>query len=147
MSATTPSAAHGAASPFTSNTMLSISDIVTITKRDRKTVSEHVREGRYSNAVQEEGGRKSWSVPVKDLVAVGDLDPSDVVEVAASLESAREAKQVTELRTRVSELEKDLAAQTARAEERQALIDTLRAVVSGLLPALASPMETTEVSQ
>lgn len=70
----------------------------------------------------------------EDLVAVGNLDPAEVVEIAAALESARETKQVREMYARVGELESALAVQTARAEERKALIATPQAVIAGLLP-------------
>jgi hypothetical protein len=49
--------------------------------------------------------------------------------VPAVLESLREAKQVGQLRARIVELETALAVQTARAEERQALLGTLQALL------------------
>ncbi|MCZ4501072.1 MAG: hypothetical protein JWQ74_3629, partial [Marmoricola sp.] len=148
MSQTTQRTTPEAVPPLTTNTMLSVAQIMVVRNtKDRKTVTKQISGGRYPNAVQEDHGLKAWWVPVKDLVTAGDLEAAQVVEVAAGLESAREAKQVGDLRARIVGLEKDLAAQTARAEERQALITTLQAVVSGLLPALASFSMTTGVSQ
>ena len=62
--------------------MLTIREIVRLTGRDRGTDSGWIRAGdRDPNAVQGQTGRKAWRVPVKDLVAAGDLKPSQVVEV------------------------------------------------------------------
>ena len=98
---------HGATATLTTDTVLTIRPIVDLTGRDRKTVAEWIRAGvRYPDTVQDRTGRREWRVPVKDLVAAGDLEPSQVVEVAAVLESLREARQVGELRARIVELEK-----------------------------------------
>jgi hypothetical protein len=138
---------HGATATLTTDTLLTIRQIVDLTGRDRKTVSEWIRAAvRYPNAVQDQTGRKEWRVPVKDLVAAGDLEPSQVVEVPAALGSLREARQVGELRARIVELEKALEVQTARAEERQALLGTLQALLPALLPTLA-PSTPTAVSR
>jgi hypothetical protein len=126
---------QGITATLTTDTMLTISEIVSLTGRDRKTVSDWIRAGnRYPNAVQDPTGRKAWRVPVKDLLAAGDLEPSQVVEVPAALESLREAKQVGQLRARIVELEKALEVQTARAEERQVTIATLQVLLSTLVP-------------
>jgi hypothetical protein len=147
MTETSTRNAQAANPTFTTDTMLTISEIVGLTGRDRKTVSEWVRAGdRYPNAVQEQAGRKSWRVPVKDLVAAGDPKPSQVVEVAAVLESLREAKQVSELRARIVDLQIALEVQTARAEERQVTIATLQALLSALLHT-SVPSTPTEVSR
>ena len=134
---------QGTTATLTTDTLLTIREIVTLTGRDRKTVSDWIRAGvRYPNAVQDPTGLKAWRVPVKDLLAAGDLEPSQVVEVPAVLGSLREARQVGELRARIVELEKALEVQTARAEERQALLATSQALLTALLPTLAPSMPT-----
>ena len=65
-----------------------------------------------------------------------------MVEVPAVLGSLREARQVGERRARIVELEKALEVQTARAEERQALLATSQALLTALLPTLAPSMPT-----
>jgi hypothetical protein len=139
--------AQGATATLTTDTMLTISEIVDLTGRDRKTVSEWVRTGdRYPKAVQEQSGRSSWRVPVKDLFAAGDLKPSPVMEVPAVMESLREAKQVGEMRAPVRRAREALEVQAARAEERQVSIATLPALLPALLPTLV-PSTPTAVSR
>ena len=139
MTHTTKSAAAEAAT-LTSNTMLSIKEVCELTgkpgkPRDRKTVANCIQEGRYPNAVQATAGRREWTVPVRDLVDAGDLDPSQVSEVAATLEALRESRQVTELRERISQLECELAVSAALAAERRTNLETLYKVLGLAVPA------------
>ena len=59
--------------------------------------------------------------------------------MSAALESLRQAKQVGELRARIVELEKALEVQTARAEERQALLATSQALLPAQVPHVPDP--------
>ncbi len=128
---------HGGddAPQLTSTTMLSVRQICDITGRDRKTVMTHIKDGRYPNAVQEPTGRKGWTVPVQDLVDAGDLDPAQVLEVAATLEALRETRQVAELRDRVTALEAELATLSALAAERAKTVEFLERMLALAIPA------------
>ena len=139
MTDTTKSAAAQAAT-LTSNTMLSVREVCELTgkpgkPRDRKTVAAGIRTGRYPNAVQATTGLKAWTVPVRDLVDAGDLDPSQIIEVAATLEALRESRQVSELRQRISQLESELAVSAALAAERQTALEALHKVLALAVPA------------
>lgn len=139
MTDTTKLAAAKAAT-LTSNTMLSMREVCKLTgrpgkPRDRKTVAKWIQAGRFPNAVQATTGRQEWTVPVQDLVDAGDLDPSQVIEVAATLEALRESRQVSELRERICRLESELAVSAALAAERQAVIEALHKVLALAVPA------------
>ncbi len=125
---------------LTSTTMLSVRQVGELTgkpgqPKDRKTVMTHIKDGRYPNAVQEPTGRKVWTVPVQDLVDAGDLDPTQVLEVAATLEALRETRQVAELRVRVTELETELATLSALAAERARTVEFLERMLALAIPA------------
>ena len=133
MTHTTKSAAAGAAT-FTSSTMLAMREVCELTgkpgkPKDRKTVTDWIHAGRYPNAVQAPTGRREWTVPVRDLVDAGDLEPSQLIEVAATLEALRESRQVTELRERIYQLESELAVSAALAAERQTALAALHKVL------------------
>ncbi|WP_028638861.1 hypothetical protein [Nocardioides sp. URHA0032] len=122
---------------LTTHTLLTVRQICDITGRDRKTINTWINAtpSRYPNAVQETGGRKGWTVPVQDLVDAGDLDPAQVVEVAATLEALRETRQVAELRDRVVVLEAELATTAALASEREKNVEFLQQLLTRALPA------------
>lgn len=138
MTDTTKSTAAKAAT-FTSNTMLSMREVCELAgrpgkPRDRKTVTGWIRDGRFPNAVKAKAGRQEWTVPVQDLVDAGDLDPSQIIEVAATLDALRESRQVTELRERICRLESELAVSAALAVERQTVIEALHKVLALAVP-------------
>ena len=122
---------------FTTNLILSIREVCDLTGSDRKTVTDRARTGVYANAVQDQTGRKAWGIPVADLVDAGHIDRSQVVEVAASLESLRESRQVADLRARIGELEAALKVQTALADERRTTVESLQSLIAALLPGVS----------
>jgi hypothetical protein len=115
--------------------MLSMRELCELTgkpgkPRDRKTVTKWIQAGRYPNAVRATTGRQEWAVPVQDLVDAGDLEAAQVLEVAATLDTLRESRQVTELRARVTELDVAVAVADALASERLTTLKTLQTVIT-----------------
>lgn len=120
-----------APAPYSPDTTLTLSEIADLTGRDTKTIKtwNDSGKGRWPNAVQDETGRKTWRVPVGDLVASGDLDPSDVQQVENELAARRESKETKALREQVIRLEEKLAAAHALADERGNTIALLKSLV------------------
>jgi len=121
----------GESATVTSTQFISTSEAVTITGRDRGTINDWCKAGRYPGAYRDDTGRKAWHIPIRALVETGHLDPAQVVEVESTLESARESRKLKELRDRIAELEATVQVHLALAEERLAMIETLRAIVLG----------------
>ncbi|WP_017933112.1 hypothetical protein [Nocardioides sp. Iso805N] len=122
------SAQHAPA--YTSNENLTIKEAAFATGLHPDTIKDRRSAGHYANAWQEQKGRRAWHIPVKDLVAAGDLRPEEVAEVASTLEAARETKQVAELKARIIELEDALNTATALAEERRGMVKILESVLA-----------------
>ncbi|MBS2938892.1 hypothetical protein KDN32_14210 [Nocardioides sp. J2M5] len=123
----------GATTPatYSPDTTLTLSEIADLTGRDIKTIKtwNDSGQGRWPNAVQDETGRKTWRVPVSDLVASGDLDPSRVAQVENELAARRESKETKALREQVIRLEEQLTAAVALADERAGTIALLKSLV------------------
>ncbi|MDT0186854.1 hypothetical protein Q9S36_42385 [Microbacterium sp. ARD31] len=123
----------GATTPatYSPDTTLTLSEIADLTGRDIKTIKNwnDSGQGRWPNAVQDETGRKTWRVPVSDLVATGDLDPSKVEQVENELAARRESKETKALREQVIRLEEQLTAAVALADERAGTIALLKSLV------------------
>ena len=123
----------GATTPatYSPDTTLTLSEIADLTGRDIKTIKtwNDSGQGRWPNAVQDETGRKTWRVPVSDLVASGDLDPSRVAQVENELAARRESKETKALREQVIRLEEQLTAAVALADERAGTIALLESLV------------------
>lgn len=117
--------------PYSPDTTLTLSEIADLTGRDIKTIKtwNDSGKGRWPNAVQDETGRKTWRVPVSDLVASGDLDPSRVAQVENELAARRESKETKALREQVIRLEEQLTAAVALADERAGTIALLKSLV------------------
>lgn len=116
---------------YSPDTTLTLSEIADLTGRDIKTIKtwNDSGQGRWPNAVQDETGRKTWRVPVSDLVASGDLDPSRVAQVENELAARRESKETKALREQVIRLEEQLTAAVALADERAGTIALLKSLV------------------
>ena len=114
---------------YSANQLLTLAEVATVTGNHPDTVRDRRSAGRWPNAVQDTTGRRTWRVPVTDLVAAGDLDPAQVVEVESTLAAARESKQVAALREEISTLRADLSAAEARAAERALTIEILESVI------------------
>jgi hypothetical protein len=127
MSNTTPPAtgttSWGRYAPETLLTLLEIADLL---GRDLKTIKTWRTSGRWPHAVQDESGRKTWRVPVTDLVTAGDLEPAHVAHVENELAARRESRETRALREQVVRLEEQLAAAHALADERAATITMLK---------------------
>ncbi|GAA4678934.1 hypothetical protein GCM10023226_15320 [Nocardioides nanhaiensis] len=123
----------GATTPahYSPDTTLTLSEIADLTGRDIKTIKtwNDSGKGRWPNATQDETGRKTWRVPVSDLLASGDLDPSRVAQVENELAARRESKETKALREQVIRLEEQLTAAVALADERSATIAILKNLV------------------
>jgi hypothetical protein len=117
--------------PYSPDATLTLSEIADLTGRDLKTVKNwnDSGRGRWPNAVQDETGRKTWRVPVSDLVATGVLRPSEVEQVENELAARRESKETKALREHVIRLEEKLVAAHALADERAATIALLKSLV------------------
>lgn len=116
---------------YSPDTTLTLSEIADLTGRDLKTVKNwnDSGKGRWPNAVQDETGRKTWRVPVGDLVTTGVLDPSQVEHVENELAARRESKETKALREQVIRLEEKLTAAQALADERANTIALLKSLV------------------
>lgn len=116
--------------PLHPETKLTLSEISDLLARDPKTIKtwNNKGQGRWPNATQDETGLRAWRVPVSDLVASGDLDPSSVATVESELAARRESRETKELRERIIRLEEKLAAVHALAEERADYITFLRSL-------------------
>lgn len=116
---------------YTTDTMLTLNEISLITGRDIKTIKvwNDKGQGRWPGAVQDTTGRKAWRVPVSDLVASGDLDPSQVSHVHNELAGRRESRETKALREQLIRLEEQLLAARSLAEERANTIHLLKSVI------------------
>ena len=130
MSNTTPPAtgptSWGQYAPDNLLTLLEIADLL---GRDLKTIKTWRTSDRWPNAVQDESGRKTWRVPVTDLVAAGDLDAAQITEVDNELASRRESRETKALREQLIRLEEQLTAAQALAEERAATVTLLKSLI------------------
>ena len=86
-------------------------------------------DGRWPNAVQDETGRKTWRVPVTDLVTANDLAPDQVAHVENELAARREHRETKALREQTIRLQEQLAAAQALADERAATITFLKGLL------------------
>lgn len=123
---------HGATPPtFSPSTTLTLNEIADLTGRDIKTIKtwNDSGKGRWPHASQDETGRKTWRVPVSDLVATGVLDPSQIEQVQNDLAARSESKETKALREQVIRLEEKLAAAHALADERANTIALLKSLV------------------
>ncbi|WP_133176464.1 hypothetical protein [Nocardioides currus] len=116
---------------YSPDTTLTLSEIADLTGRDLKTIKtwNDSGKGRWPNAVQDETGRKTWRVPVRDLVATDVLDASQIEQVANELAARRESKETRALREQVIRLEERLTAAAALADERANTIALLKSLV------------------
>lgn len=108
------------------NASLTLAEIASLLGRDRKTIKIWLGKGRWSNAQQDADGLRTWRVPVSDLVAAGDIDPSQVTQVESELAARRESRETRALREQVIRLEEKLLAAEALAEERASTIAILK---------------------
>ncbi|WP_146207218.1 hypothetical protein [Nocardioides silvaticus] len=116
---------------YSPDTTLTLSEIADLAGRDLKTIKtwNNSGKGRWPNAVQDETGRKTWRVPVSDLVATGVLGPSQVEQVENELAARRESKETKHLREQVIRLEERLTAAQTLADERANTIALLKSLV------------------
>lgn len=108
-----------------------MSEIADLIGRDLKTIKTWLDKGkgRWPNATQDEDGRRTWRVPVADLIASGDLDASQITHVENELVARRESKETKALREQVIRLEEKLTAAHALADERANTIALLKSLV------------------
>lgn len=111
------------------NASLTLAEIASLLGRDRKTIKTWLGNGRWPNAQQDAEGLRTWRVPVSDLVAAGDIDPSQVTQVENELAARRESKETRDLREKVIRLEEQLSAAVLLADERSATIALLKNLV------------------
>ena len=111
------------------NASLTLAEIASLLGRDRKTIKTWLHKGRWPHAEQDADGLRTWRVPVSDLVAAGDLEPSQVTHVENELAARRESRETKALREQVIRLEEKLLAAQALADERASTIGILRGLV------------------
>ena len=128
---------------LTSDQLVTKREAAELTGKHPDTIKDRLAAGAYPNAIQV-GGRGTWMIPVKDLVAAGDLDAARVSEVPVLLESLRESKQVSELRAEIAELRTALEVATALAEERKGNIDMLNTLLLAVAPSLGGSSSGTQ---
>ena len=114
---------------YAPDTLLTLIEITDLTGCDHTTTKNRRKAGRWPNAVQDETGRMAWRVPVGDLVASGDLDPSQIQHVENELAARRESRETKALREQVIRLEEQLTAAQALADERTATITLLQGLM------------------
>ncbi|WP_341229621.1 hypothetical protein [Nocardioides salarius] len=114
---------------YSPGTTLTLSEIADLTGRDIKTIKTWRAANRWPNAVQDQAGRKTWRVPVSDLAAAGDLEPSQIEQVENEFAARRESKETKALREQVIRLEEKLVAAHALADERANTIALLKSLV------------------
>lgn len=94
------------------------------------TIKRERERGKFPGACQEVTGRKSWRIPVEDLVAAGHLPADRVGERLAELEKLRETEKVLALREKIADRDAVIARLQAEldAARREALrLDAARA--------------------
>lgn len=116
--------------PFDSSALLTLAEIADLLGRDPKTVKTWRACGRWPGSVQDATGRRAWRVPVADLVAAGDLDPSHVSTVEGELATCRESRETRALREQVIRLEEQVVAAQALADERAATVALLQTLIT-----------------
>ena len=108
---------------------LTLAEIAVLLHRDASTIKDWRKKGKWPNAEKDDNGRCTWRVPVTDLVAAGDLDPSQIAHVENELAARRESRETRALREQVVRLEEQLTAALAMAEERASTITLLRGLI------------------
>lgn len=114
---------------YAADALLTLTEIADLLGRDPKTIKTWRADDRWPHAVQDSDGRRTWRVPVQDLVQAGDLDPAQVVQVGGELAAWREARETRALREQLVRMEEQLVAARALAEDRAATV----ALLTGLL--------------
>lgn len=120
------------AQTFAPGTTLTFHEIADLLGHDPTTIRNWNDKGAgcWPNAIQDSGGRKTWRVPVTDLVAAGNLDAAQVTHVENELAARRESIQTRALREQIIRLEEQLAAAKALADERNRTIALLQTLVT-----------------
>lgn len=124
-----PATGTTAPGTYAPTTLLTLAEIADLLGRDLKTVKTWRANDRWPHAVQDTEGRRTWRVPVTDLVAADDLDGAQVVHVRNELAARRESNETRALRERVVRLEEQLLAAVALADERAGTIALLKRLV------------------
>lgn len=121
----------GSQPQYAPDALLTLIEVSVVTGRNIKTVKvwNDKGKGRWPNAVQDTTGRNAWRVPVSDLVAAGDLDPSQIAHVHNELAGRRESREIKDLREQLIRLEEQLLAARGLADERANTINLLKTVI------------------
>jgi len=106
-------AARAGAALVVSGTTFAMADAATLCGVHPDTIKRALKAGRFSGAVQDATGLKTWRIPVEDLVAAGLLPADQVGERVAWLEEKRESDKVLALREQIAELDATIARLTA----------------------------------
>lgn len=117
--------------------LVTLHEAATLTGHDYKTLYNDRREGRYLDAVQDSGGRKTWRVPLHNLVSAGRLPQSSTATAAEEIAAAREARETRQLREALIRVEARLAASDALIAELRADKAQLQSMVATLLKKVA----------
>jgi hypothetical protein len=88
-------------------------------KRDRE-------QGKYPDAFQDSSPRRTWRVPVANLVTAGRLHPSQVEQAEQELAAHREGRELRALREENIRLSEQLAGARELAGERQNTVTLLQ---------------------
>lgn len=91
----TPTAGTPMTGAYAPDALLTLKEIAALLRRDLSTIKDWNDQGRgkWPNAVQDTDGRRTWRVPVTDLVASGDLDASQIAHVENELAARRESRE------------------------------------------------------
>jgi hypothetical protein len=118
---------------YAPNATLTLREIADLTGHDLSTIKawNNKGHGKWPNAKQDPDGLKTWRVPISDLIASGDIDPSQIVHVENELAALRESRETRALREQIARLEEQLIAARAIAEDRAATIAWLKDLVRG----------------
>lgn len=120
-------------------------DWALLLNRHEDTLKRARQAGRYPNAYQDTTtGRRTWLIPVADVVAAGDLPAERVADRLAELDALKESRAIAAIREQLAEqqrenarLHAELAAAVARAETAEAEKRNWQAMATSLVKKVA----------
>jgi hypothetical protein len=104
---------------------LSVPQAAEVTGQHEATIYRHARKGVYANATKDTLG--AWWIPVTDLVAAGELDPTRVDDAAPHVAAREAVARVHDLEDEVRELNRQKWELEIRLEDKVREIDLITA--------------------
>lgn len=123
--------------PLDRDQLVTLQEGAELTGHDYKTLYNDLGAGVYPDAVQDTTGRKTWRVPLHNLVDAGRLPESAIASAAEELAAARESRETRRLREELIRKQEQLAAAELRIQDLLEARAEHKALIAQLLKKVA----------